>query len=109
MEKGGQAATVSSFTSTDGRVSSQRYTLSYTRFRNASLKFLHVTKVQKVINDLNQQASKSKEEVRRLRKSLSTKEVEATTSKQRLDDLENSLREALGDLSGTRSSLLKVR
>ncbi|KAF2459277.1 hypothetical protein BDY21DRAFT_408530 [Lineolata rhizophorae] len=63
--------------------------------------------VQKVLNDLNSQASKAKDEVRRLRKNLSSKEVEATTWKERLDDLEQNLREALGDLNGTRSSLLK--
>jgi chromosome segregation ATPase len=65
--------------------------------------------VQKVIDELNQKTTKSKEEVRRLRKSLSTKEVEASEWKQRLDELENSLREALGDLNGTRTTLLKVR
>lgn len=63
--------------------------------------------LQKMLTDLNLQASKSKEEVRRLRKSLSSKEVEATSWKQRLDELESNLREALGDLNGTRSSLLK--
>ncbi len=64
--------------------------------------------VQKVLNDLNSQASKARDEVRRLRKNLSQKEVEATTWKGRLDELENNLREALGDLNGTRTSLLKV-
>ncbi|XTI91135.1 hypothetical protein V2W45_1413718, partial [Cenococcum geophilum] len=63
--------------------------------------------LQKMLTDLNLQASKAKEEVRRLRKNLSSKEVEATTWKQRLDELESNLREALGDLNGTRSSLLK--
>lgn len=65
--------------------------------------------VQKVLNDLNMQATKARDEVRRLRKGLSSKEVEATTWKQRLDDLESALREALGNLDGTKSSLLKVR
>ncbi|OCL12480.1 hypothetical protein AOQ84DRAFT_334233 [Glonium stellatum] len=65
--------------------------------------------LQKVLTDLNLQASKAKEEVRRLRKNLSSKEVEATTWKQRLDELESNLREALGNLNGTRSSLLKSR
>jgi predicted nucleic acid-binding Zn-ribbon protein len=62
----------------------------------------------KMINDLNTQLTKLKEDCRRLRKNLSGKEVEASTWKQRLDELEHSLREALGNLNGTRSSLFKV-
>jgi chromosome segregation ATPase len=65
--------------------------------------------VEKIITDLNTQLNKLKDDNRKLRKNLSTKEVEATTWKQRLDDLESSLREALGNLNGTRTSLLKVR
>lgn len=64
--------------------------------------------VQQVVNELNREASSAKDEVRRLRKSLSSREVEATEWKERLIELENNLREALGDLNGTRSSLLKV-
>lgn len=63
---------------------------------------------EKIINDLNAQLSKVKEDCRRLRKNLSGKEVEASTWKQRLDELEHGLREALGNLNGTRSSLFKV-
>lgn len=65
--------------------------------------------VQQFVNELNREASTAKDEVRRLRKSLSSREVEATEWKERLIELENNLREALGDLNGTRSSLLKVR
>jgi predicted nucleic acid-binding Zn-ribbon protein len=64
--------------------------------------------VEKIITDLNAQLNKLKDDNRKLRKNLSGKEVEATTWKQRLDELENNLREALGDLNGTRSSFLKV-
>jgi chromosome segregation ATPase len=64
--------------------------------------------VEKVITDLNTQLTKLKDDNRKLRKNLSGKEVEATTWKQRLDELESNLREALGNLNGTRSSLLKV-
>lgn len=64
--------------------------------------------VEKIITDLNSQLSKLKEDCRRLRKNLSGKEVEASTWKQRLDDLENCLREALGNLNGSKSSLVKV-
>ncbi|KAI9749540.1 MAG: hypothetical protein M4579_006836 [Chaenotheca gracillima] len=63
--------------------------------------------VQKIVNDLNREAATAKDEARKLRKSLSSREVEATEWKERLIELENNLREALGDLSGTRSSLLK--
>jgi predicted nucleic acid-binding Zn-ribbon protein len=62
----------------------------------------------KMINDLNTQLTKLKEDCRRLRKNLSSKEVEATTWKQRFDEFEHSLREALGNLEGTRASLFKV-
>ena len=65
--------------------------------------------VQQFVNELNREASTAKDEVRRLRKNLSSREVEATEWKERLMELENNLREALGDLNGTRSSLLKVR
>ncbi|KAK0610392.1 hypothetical protein B0T17DRAFT_610727 [Bombardia bombarda] len=63
--------------------------------------------VQQFVNELNREASTAKDEVRRLRKNLTTREVEATEWKERLIELENNLREALGDLNGTRSSLLK--
>ncbi|KAI0141904.1 hypothetical protein GGR57DRAFT_395952 [Xylariaceae sp. FL1272] len=62
--------------------------------------------VQQVVNELNREASAAKEEVRIVRKTLSRREVEATEWKERLVELENNLREALGDLNGTRSSLL---
>jgi predicted nucleic acid-binding Zn-ribbon protein len=65
--------------------------------------------VQQFINELNREASGAKDEARRLRKSLTSREVEAAEWKQRLMELENNLREALGDLNGTRSSLLNVR
>ncbi|KHE82766.1 hypothetical protein GE21DRAFT_10371 [Neurospora crassa] len=63
--------------------------------------------VQQFINELNKEATAAKDEARRLRKSLTSREVEATEWKERLLELENNLREALGDLNGTRSSLLK--
>ncbi|KAH8687301.1 hypothetical protein BGZ60DRAFT_558596 [Tricladium varicosporioides] len=62
--------------------------------------------VQQYINELNREASGAKDESRRLRKNLTSREVEAAEWKQRLMELENNLREALGDLNGTRSSLL---
>lgn len=64
--------------------------------------------VQQMVNDLNREASSAKEEARVLRQSLGNREVEATQWKERLMELESNLREALGDLNGTRSSLLQV-
>ncbi|KAF9731271.1 microtubule associated protein [Paraphaeosphaeria minitans] len=63
--------------------------------------------VDKVITELNTQLAKLKEENRKLRKGLSSKEVEAAQWKQRLDELESDLRDALGNVNGTRASLLK--
>lgn len=64
--------------------------------------------VQKMINDLNREASGAQEEARRLKKGLQTSEIEATTFKERLMELESNLREALGDANGTRSTFLTV-
>ena len=64
--------------------------------------------VQQHVNELNREASNAKDESRKLRRMLTNKEVETTEWKERLHELENNLRVALGDLSGTRSSLLKV-
>jgi predicted nucleic acid-binding Zn-ribbon protein len=64
--------------------------------------------VQQYINELNRETSAAKDESRKLRKSLTSREVEVAEWKQRLMELENNLREALGDLNGTRSSLLNV-
>lgn len=64
--------------------------------------------VQQVVNNLNREMSTAKDEARKLRKSLSRQEIEAAEWKERLLELENNLREALGDLNGTRSSFLRV-
>lgn len=57
-------------------------------------------------NDLNRQALSAKEDVRNLKRALTGQEVETNTWRERLADLENNLREALGDLTGSRSSLI---
>ena len=62
--------------------------------------------VQRVVDDLNQEAGTAREEIRRLKKALSSREIESTTWRERLMELENNLRELLGDANGTRSSLL---
>lgn len=62
--------------------------------------------VQKVLDDVNNESAKTKDEVRKLRRNLSAKEVEASSWKQKLDELEQSLRNALGDPKGTKQTLL---
>ncbi|KAL8800418.1 MAG: hypothetical protein Q9200_007251 [Gallowayella weberi] len=62
--------------------------------------------VQKIINDLNREASGAKDETRQLKASLQTTEIELTTWKERLLELESHLRETLGDANGTRSTFL---
>ena len=62
--------------------------------------------LQRIMNELNREASAAKDEARRLKKGLSAQEVETSTWRERLMDLENNLREALGDLTGSRSSLI---
>ncbi|KAI9680882.1 MAG: Anucleate primary sterigmata protein B [Caeruleum heppii] len=62
--------------------------------------------VQQIMNDLNREASGAKDEARKLRKFVTAKETEAAQWKERLAELENNLRHALGDLNGTRSSIL---
>ncbi|KAL9094807.1 MAG: hypothetical protein Q9165_002756 [Trypethelium subeluteriae] len=64
--------------------------------------------VQNVMDELNGQTSRAREEVRKLRKNLSAKEVESTNYKQRLDELENGLRSAFGSPSGAGLGLLKI-
>ncbi|KAK4553493.1 hypothetical protein LTR86_009550 [Recurvomyces mirabilis] len=62
--------------------------------------------VQKVLDDLNTESGKTKDEVRKLRRQLSAKEVEASTWKQKLEDLEQGFRTALGEPDGTKQSML---
>jgi len=62
--------------------------------------------VQKVLDDLNAENGQTKDEARKLRRALSAKEVEASTWKQKLDELEQSLRQALREPNGTKQSLL---
>ncbi|KZZ90915.1 anucleate primary sterigmata protein B [Ascosphaera apis ARSEF 7405] len=62
--------------------------------------------VQRAMNELNRELSTTKDEARKLKKSLSAAQLEATTWKERLFELEQSLRETLGDLTGSRSSLI---
>jgi hypothetical protein len=62
--------------------------------------------VQKVLDDLNADNAKTKETLRTLRRSLSAKEVEANSLRQKLEEYEQGLRDVLGDPNGTKQSLL---
>ena len=62
--------------------------------------------VQRVVNDLNKDASTAKEELRIVRKTLSAREVELNTARERYSELEESLRHILGDPNANRSSLI---
>ncbi|CAK7210159.1 hypothetical protein SBRCBS47491_000679 [Sporothrix bragantina] len=77
------------------------------RERSESLATKDKKEMQHVVNELSREAAGHKEEARKLRKSLTSREVEATEWKERLIELENNLRAVLGDLTGTRSGLLK--
>ncbi|KAL8900070.1 MAG: hypothetical protein Q9207_005876 [Kuettlingeria erythrocarpa] len=58
--------------------------------------------VQKMINDLNRELSGAKDESRQLKASLQSTEIELA----KLQELENHLRETLGDSNGSRSTFL---
>ncbi|MCJ1277914.1 Anucleate primary sterigmata protein B [Puttea exsequens] len=62
--------------------------------------------VQKMMNNLNREASSAKDESRQLKKNLQASEIEATSLKERLTELESNLRHLLNDPHGTRSSFL---
>ena len=64
--------------------------------------------LQKIMDGLNHEISDGKAECRNLKENLQTREVEVTTYRERLLELESNLREVLGDPNGTRSSLLTV-
>jgi len=61
---------------------------------------------QQMVNELNRELSSNKDEVRKTKKTLQSRELEATTFKERLNELESHLREVLSDPKGTRSSFL---
>ncbi|KKY25065.1 putative anucleate primary sterigmata protein b [Phaeomoniella chlamydospora] len=64
--------------------------------------------VQRIMNDLNREASASRDDARRLKKALSTRDIELASWKDRLTELENSLRDLLGDPQGTRATFLNA-
>ncbi|MDI1484906.1 MAG: hypothetical protein OHK93_000040 [Ramalina farinacea] len=62
--------------------------------------------VQKMMNDLNRDLSASKEESRTLKKDLDMQTNEASSFRERLQDLETHLRHVLGDSNGNKSTFL---
>ena len=66
------------------------------------------SEAQRMLNDLNREVTAAKEESRKLQKGLQSWETEASTWKSRFSDLENGLRDVLGDWTGTKSSFLNV-
>lgn len=63
-------------------------------------------KAKRKMNELNRRALAASEEARRLREKLSSQDTEAGSWRERYMDLENNLRETLGDLTGDRSDLI---
>ncbi|KAL9103265.1 MAG: hypothetical protein Q9163_001687 [Psora crenata] len=62
--------------------------------------------VHRMMDELNREASSAKDESRELKMDLQSREIELTSFRERLTELENNLREALGDPNGTRSTFL---
>jgi len=60
------------------------------------------------LNEKSQELTATKDEIRRLKSKVCSREDEAKAWKERLEDLERGLREALGDLGGTRTGLMQV-
>lgn len=86
------------------RVKDLSQILSNERSQREALAGKEKEEVQQIINQLNRELSSAKEEAKRLRR----KDVEAAEWKQKLVDLEEQLRTALGEINGTRSSFLQV-
>ena len=64
--------------------------------------------VQRMMNDLNREATTARDEERRLKKTLETRDAELKKWKERLAELEAGLHEVLGETSGSKSSFVHV-
>ena len=64
--------------------------------------------VQKMMNDLNREMSGAKDEIRELKKSLESCESELAAWQGRYVDIESSLREVLGEPTGSKAMFLSV-
>ncbi|KAK6359656.1 Anucleate primary sterigmata protein B [Orbilia brochopaga] len=68
---------------------------------------LNKQEMEKLVNDKNQEILNMKEAARQLKKNLARRDAEIKEWKEKLAELEGSMREALGDLSGTKTDILK--
>ncbi|MCJ1287218.1 Anucleate primary sterigmata protein B [Xylographa opegraphella] len=64
--------------------------------------------VQKMMNDINRELSSAKDEIRELKKILESCEVDLAAWKGKYMDIESSLRELLGDATGSKSTFLSA-
>ena len=64
--------------------------------------------VQKIINDLNREATSAKDEARGLKKDLETRGIEVGTWKDRLSELEQALRDIVGEKNGSKTNIIFV-
>ncbi|RMZ88365.1 hypothetical protein DV736_g4404, partial [Chaetothyriales sp. CBS 134916] len=64
--------------------------------------------VQKMITDLNREASSAKEELRNIRKTLAARETDLTSTRDRLTELENHLRHIISDPTASSRSLINA-
>ncbi|KAF3923326.1 hypothetical protein ABW21_db0203345 [Orbilia brochopaga] len=68
---------------------------------------LNKQEMEKLVNDKNQEILNMKEAARQLKKNLARRDAEIKDWKEKMAEFEGSMREALGDLSGTKSDILK--
>lgn len=81
--------------------------LDHERGLHETLKAQSNEEHQRILNDLASNSAQSKDDALQLRRSLSQMEREAKTSQGRLQDLEEKLRDALGDPQGTHASFVQ--
>lgn len=62
---------------------------------------------EKRLNEKNEEVTRAKDDIRRLRGKVTAREDEAHQWRSKLEELEASLREALGEVTGTRSGFAK--
>ena len=64
--------------------------------------------VQKMVNELNREASDAKDQARGLKKDLETREMELSSWKGKLSELEQGLQEVLGEKKGSKANYVFV-
>ena len=96
-------------TSFKGRIKELDNRLAQEKHQREVIDSKEKRELQTIMDDLNREVSDGKAESTDLKQNLQSREVELTSFKERLLELENNLREVLGEPNGTRSSLLAVR